>query len=463
MDNNSSHKHKRTLGVFALSMIGIVAILSSRNIPFIAVYGVSSITYFVLGALLFLIPTYMICTELSTAWPEAGGFYAWIKEALGERLALVSIWLEWINTVCAIPASLTFILFTLIYPFAHLIANNRFYEFGLMTSLFWAMTLLNFLGIKASTRLSEVGAALGCLLVLGLIIFLGGFWLLHGHPSQIHFTWKALVPSLHFSNLAFLIIVINGLSGIEIIAFHAKDTREPKINYPIAGRWITVVVLGLYTLATLAVAVVMPNNGSLAGGIVKSLTTFLTAFHLSWLMPILAVFISLGALASTNTWVVGASKGMLAAAESGQLPKIFAHKNKKNAPTTLLITQAIVGTLLAGAYIYMPSLNSAYWLLSDMTAQFTMVMWLLIFASAIILRYKRADVLRSYRVPGGNFGIWLAASIGAIVCLTVLVFSYIPPSSVIHSNSVFRYEAVLIGGLILFSIIPLIYAKFSSS
>lgn len=447
----------RVLGVFALTTMAIAAILSLRNLPIAAVYGLSAVTYYIAAAILFFIPTALVCTELSTSWPETGGLYMWVKKALGPHFGFLAIWFEWINTVCSFPMMLGFILFTLIYPFTHQLANDKFFEFSFMVVIFWLITFINFLGIKTSSRFSAFGVVVGTLLVAILIIALGILWIANGHPLQISFHAKDLIPSFKFGTLAFLITVINSVSGIQVIAFHARETRHPERNFPRAAYLIVAIILLLSILGALSISIVTPHHsGSLIGGIVESLTTFLGAFHLAWLVPTITVLIAIGVIAEINAWVIGPSKGMLAAAKAGQLPKFYAYTNKRGVPTTILLTQGVIGTLLAAAYIFMPSVNSAYWLLSDLTAEFTMMMWILLFISVIVLRYKQPQTLRPYRIPGGKLGIWLVAGIGALVCIVMLVFSYIPPDDVIRSNNILLYESVLFGGLFLFSILPLI-------
>lgn len=452
--------NKRVLGTFPLVTLSVAAILSVRNLPIAAVYGYTAITFYILAALLFFLPSALVCAELSTTWPLKGGLYAWVKEALGERLGFVAIWLEWVNTVVSFPMMIGFIVFTLIYPFAHHLADNKFFEFFFMMLVFWGITLINFFGIRTSSLFSSVGVICGTLLVIGIIIALGTYWVLSGHEVRTHFSWAALWPHFQFDNLAFLIAVINGFSGIQIMAFHAKETIAPEKTYKKAILWTGLIILLMSILGTLAITFVMPSNSpNLIGGIVQSLTVFLEVFHLQWLVPIIALMIAIGVLSEINSWMIGPSKGLLAAAEEGKLPKYFALKNKYDMPVGILIVQAVFGTLLGSAYVFMPSVNSGYWLLSDLTAQFTIMMWVLLFISAIVLYYKRKDTKRIFKIPGKQLGIWLVGGVGTLTCLVMLVVSYIPPTSVIGEVGVLRYELFLIGGMVLFVILPLLYSR----
>ena len=453
--------NKRVLGTFPLVTLSVAAILSVRNLPIAAVYGYTAITFYVLAALLFFLPSALVCAELSTTWPLKGGLYAWVKEALGEHLGFVAIWLEWVNTVVSFPMMIGFIVFTLLYPFAHHLADNKFFEFFFMLLVFWGITFVNLFGIRASSLFSSIGVIFGTLLVIVVIIGLGIYWVLSGHDVQAHFSWAGLWPNFHFSTLAFLIAVINGFSGIQIMAFHAKETINPEKTYKRAIFWTGFIILLMSILGTLAITFVMPSaSPDLIGGIVQSLTVFLSVFHLKWLVPVIALMIAVGVLSEINSWMIGPSKGLLAAAEEGKLPAFFALKNKHEIPVGILIVQAVFGTLLGSAYIFMPSVNSGYWLLSDLTAQFTIMMWVLLFISAVVLFYKRKETQRAFKIPGKQFGIWLAGGVGTLTCLVMLVVSYIPPASIIGESGMLRYELFLVGGLFFFIIMPLLYLKF---
>src|SRR5579871_3856240 len=82
---SAGRAHRKVLGIFALAMINVAAVLSLRNFPSMAVYGWSSVSWYILGALLFLLPSAFVGAELATGWPKGGGVYAWVKQAFGEE------------------------------------------------------------------------------------------------------------------------------------------------------------------------------------------------------------------------------------------------------------------------------------------------------------------------------------------------------------------------------------------
>jgi amino acid transporter len=75
------------LGVFALGMINVTAVLSIRNFPSMAELGWSMVGWYVLALLLFFLPLSLADAELATGWPKGGGVYAWVREAFGSAKA----------------------------------------------------------------------------------------------------------------------------------------------------------------------------------------------------------------------------------------------------------------------------------------------------------------------------------------------------------------------------------------
>ena len=73
------------IGTFSLYMIVLVAIISLREYPIMASQGLHAIFYYLVAFLFFLLPSALICAELSTRYPIKGGVYSWVKLAFGER------------------------------------------------------------------------------------------------------------------------------------------------------------------------------------------------------------------------------------------------------------------------------------------------------------------------------------------------------------------------------------------
>jgi amino acid transporter len=84
-------------------------------------------------------------------------------------------------------------------------------------------------------------------------------------------------------------------------------------------------------------------------------------------------------------------------------------------------------------------------------------MYMLMFASAIVLRYRRASKDRPFRL-GGNATMWIIAGVGFLGSLLAFVLSFIPPAQIATGSTTVWY-AVLFGGAFIMVILPfIIYA-----
>ncbi|MBN2740873.1 MAG: amino acid permease, partial [Rhodobacteraceae bacterium] len=94
-----------------------------------------------------------------------------------------------------------------------------------------------------------------------------------------------------------------------------------------------------------------------------------------------------------------------------------------------------------------------------MTVSLYLLMYLMMYAAAIRLRYSQPEVDRHFRVPGGKLGMWLIAGFGFVAVAFALVVSFFPPSQV-PVGSPGLYTGLVIGGLIVFGAAPfLIHAR----
>lgn len=448
---------RRVISFFALAMINVAMIASLRGLPTMAEYGLSSIFYYMLAAVVFFIPGALVSAELATGWPKKGGVYIWVGEALGPRLGFLAIWLQWIQNVIWFPTVLSFAAATISYVVDPGLASSKVYTVSVILTVYWGATVANFRGMKLSGWISSVGVILGTLGPGAIIIVLGLVWLLSGNPSQIALSERAVIPSMsHLSDVVLAMGMVVFFAGVEVSAVHAQEVKNPQRDYPRAIVTAAIVVLTVFILGTLAISVVVPREKiSLVAGLMQAFSVFLDTFHLSWLVPVMAVCIALGVFGQITTWIAGPSKGLLAVAGHGYLPPFFRHTNRHGVQTHILLIQALVVTALSLAFLLMPTVSSSYWILTALTAQLYLIMYVLMFVSAIILRYKRPDVPRAYKVPLGNPGMWVVAGIGTVACLLAFALGYVPPAQ-LKTGSPITYVVFLIIGALVLSAPPMI-------
>lgn len=456
-------KRKRVLSVFSLVMINVIAVDSLRNLPISAEYGFSLVFFYLCAAILFFIPSALVAAELATAWPQTGGVYIWVCEAFGRRMGFVTIWMQWVYNVVWYPTIMAFISSSIAYAFDPSLATNPHFILAMTLILFWVATLANCFGMRISSLASTVGALAGTLLPMTLIIILGFFWLGSAtHTSEIEFTVTSFFPeSFDSSHLVFSLGILYGLMGMEMSAAHAEEVRNPQKDYPRALLYSTIIIFASLVLASLAIALVIPRESlQLVSGLNDAFSIFLKAYRLNWLMPIISLLIALGSMSCVSAWIIGPSKGLLIAAKEGCMPEWLCWVNKDGAPVRLLILQGVIASLLSTSFVLMPTINSSYWLLTALTTQLALFVYIMIFASALRLRRTHPFVIRPYRVPGNRFTMYLICGSGILTCLAAVILGFYPPGGIAYKSTL-RYDTMLWLGILAFAMPPYIIYAFS--
>ncbi|MEI8333887.1 MAG: APC family permease, partial [Chloroflexota bacterium] len=421
----------KTLGVFALAMINVAAVLSLRNYPSMAVYGWSSIGWYVIGTVAFLIPVSLVGAELATGWPKGGGIYAWVHEAFGEKVGFIAVFCEWSNNLVWFPTVLAFVASTIFYAFNPDLANDNVLLFIVMMAVFWGTTLIAALGERISSSFGSFGVIAGSIVPAILIIGLGVLYVVTGKPIDLPpLSLSAMVPDIQLNTLPFVATVVLLFAGMEMAGFHALDVKNPQADFPKAMAVSAIIIFVLTVLGTLAIAFVVPvSQLSLAAGLMQAFQAFLVAFGLEGLLGPLAILVALGGMALLASWLIGPALGLGVVADGGDMPPVFARTNRRGAPVGVLVIQALLGTLISTAFLFLPSVSSAYWLLSALTVTLLCIAYLGMFGAVIRLRYTQPDVHRSFRIPGGMVGVWVVGGLGFAACAFTFIVSLLPPTS----------------------------------
>ena len=128
-------------------------------------------------------------------------------------------------------------------------------------------------------------------------------------------------------------------------------------------------------------------------------------------------------------------------------------------PVALLIAQAIIVSLFSIVFLIMPTISSAYWILNAALVQIYLIMYILLFAAAIKLRYKHPHVKRAYKIPGGILGMWLIAGLGLLGSLATFFIGFFPPSQIATGNALF-YVSFLVLSIVIVCLAPSVILLF---
>lgn len=452
----STYMKKISLSLLVLLIVS--AIDSIRNLPSAAIFGSSLIFFFLLASIIFLFPTALVSAELSSLFPTQGGVYHWMTKAFGDKIGMLSIWLQWINTMVWYPTILSFIAGIGSYLINPELANNKWYLISSILVIFWLLTYINLFGVNVSATINSVAGLLGTIFPLCLLIVLGAVWIYRKEPLQLSFTRSDILPSfIQIDSWISLTAITASFLGIELAGVHVNDIKNPQKNFPKAIMISALILIMTMLFGSLAIALVVPNTQiNLIAGVMQVMQVFFDALHLSFLTPVLAVLIVLGSLGSIINWLISPAKGLYHAAEYGFLPKFFKKKNKYGVASRILISQAVLVSALCCVFFLVPNINSFYWFLTGLSTDLYLLMYLLMFFSAIKLHYHFKQRALSFKIPGKTLGLWITCMLGIFGCLLTMFIGFFPPAELKITASYYAL-LILLGNLVMISPVFLFY------
>lgn len=460
-------KQAAKLGIFTLAIMNVTAVVSLRGIPAEAEYGVSSAFYYLFAAIVFLIPTSMVAAEMAAMFQDKqGGVFRWVGEAYGKKWGFLAIWLQWIQNAIWYPTVLTFgavsIAFIGMNQSADMaLASNRIYTLVVVLGIYWLATWISLKGMGWVGKVAKAGGLAGTIIPAALLVILGIVYLATGGESQMDFNGKFFPDLNNLDNLVLASSIFLFYAGMEMSGIHVKEMENPAKNYPKAifiGAAITVLI---FILGTFSLGAIIPQKEiNLTQSLLIGFDRYFSYIHASWLSPVMAIALSFGVLAGVLTWVAGPSKGIFAVGKAGYLPPFFQKTNKIGVQKNILMVQGVIVTLLGLLFVVMPSVQSFYQILSQLSVLLYLIMYLLMFSGAIRLRYIMKDAPRPFKIGSkGNGLMWIIAGLGFAGSLLAFVLSFIPPAQ-INTGSNVVWFSVLIGGCIVVVAAPfIIYAN----
>lgn len=453
------------LSVSTLAIMNITAVVSLRGLPSEAVYGLSSAFYYLFAAIVFLIPTAMVAAELAAMFSDKeGGVFRWVGEAFGPKTGFLAIWLQWIESTIWYPTVLTFGAVSIAFIGMNdvsdaALASNKIFTLVTVLAIYWVATFIAMKGIGWVGKISKWGGLIGTIIPVSLLIIFGIIYLASGGHNYMDMN-QSFIPDLSkLDNIVLASSIFLFYAGMEMMGVHVMDVNNPSRNYPKAIIIGSLATVCIFILGTFALGLIIPAKDiNLTQSLLIGFDNYLKYFHMSWAGPVIAIALMFGVLASVLTWVAGPSKGIFTVGKAGYLPPFFQKSNSHGVQRNILLVQGGLVTLLSLLFVVMPSVQSFYQILSQLTILLYLIMYMLMFAAAIRLRYKMKDTPRPFRLGKGNTLMWILGVTGFCGSLLAFVLSFIPPGQ-INVGSTAVWYSVLIAGCVIMVIIPfIIYA-----
>jgi amino acid transporter len=380
-----------------------------------------------LTPLFWAVPTALMVSELASALPETGGFYVWVRRALGPFWGFQESWLTFMGSI--FDMAIYPILFSAYL--AHLIPalGQGSIPFVIGALMILVCAVMNLFGTRFVGE-SSIFFVLFLLAPFAFLIWHGMIW--HGtaspHPA-------APVPALtHTDALGGILIAMWNYMGWDNASTIAGDVQNAPRTYSRAMGISLVVVVATYVAPILAMAHARVPLSAWETGSWVTLAALFGGPRLALFMTAAAVA---AALSTFNALVLSLSRLPYAMARDGFLPHAFARENRRGAPWVAIVVCALFWTCAMG-------LGFERTVMLDVLL--TGLSILLEFAALIALRITEPDLPRPFRIAGGAAGLVLVAVPPAILILISCARN--------HGERIGSFNALTIGvGIVLLGLI----------
>jgi amino acid transporter len=353
----------------------------------------TSVIILIVTPIVWSVPTALMVGELSAALPEEGGYYAWVRRAMGPFWGYQEAWL-----------SLTASVFDMaIYPTLFVLYLGRL--FPALTAWPHAIGALVIAAGAAynlaGARSVGLGSAVMTVLLLAPFAVLVGLALLgRGTPAV------AAPHALGTPDLAGgVLIAMWNYMGWDNASTVSAEVERPQRNYPIAVLSAVALIALAYVVVVGAMAIVGVDPSEWDTGSWVDVARAFGGAPLAWAVVGGGMVSAFGMF---NALCLSYSRVPAVLAEDGYLPSALARRLPRGgAPWVSVLVCSLAWTL---------SLGLSFERLVSLDILLYGSSLLLEFVALVILRVREPDLARPFRVPGGVVGA-IALGVGPLALL----------------------------------------------
>ncbi|MBE8540243.1 amino acid permease [Geoglobus acetivorans] len=434
----------RDLSFFDITMIGIAGMIGAGIFALTGIAagiaGPAILFAFLLNGLIATL-TGLAYAELGSSLPQAGGSYLWIKEAMGKFPGFLAGWVDWAaHTIACALYAVTFGAFfaELVIGFAGISLPRPALA---KLSAFLMITFLAYVNYKGAKESGKLGGIVTILKVMILVVFaLFGIYKTFTYPDWVG-SYTPFMPNGVSGVLAAMGLTFIAFEGFEIIVQSGEEVKNPERNIPKA------IVVSLWT----AVAIYILVAFSLLGAVKAEEPSWMFLGKLAELslvrvadgiMPFGGYMILAGGIISTisamNATIYSSSRVVFALSRTGYLHRIFSDINQK----TRTPHYAIFFSYLIVAVSSLAPIETV----ASAASFMFIILFILVNLSLVVLRLRRPDIKRSFKLP-------LAHVLSIVAIVSQLVVSYYLITQLEHGLLVFAITLawIFLGAFVYFA------------
>lgn len=353
-----------------------------------------------LTPLVWSLPVAFMVGELSSALPVDGGYYVWVRRAMGGFWGFQEAWLSLVASIfdMAIYPALFVAYLDRLFPWFAI--GHRGIETGVLIVMICMLTNvagIRIVGISSVWFVLLLSAPFAVLAVLAP--FRAGAL---SHAVATH-------PASSVGILGGMLVAMWNYMGWDNASTVAGEVEHPQRAYPAAMLLTVAIVTLAYVVPVAAVRITGVPPAAFETGSWANIAGWVGG---PWLRAALVAGGMFSAVGMLNALVMSYSRLPLAMAEDGMLPRAFAKLHPRTgAPWVAIVVCAAGWSLCLG-------LGFENLIVLDVVLSGASV--LLEFAALIVLRVKEPALERPFRVPGGTIGAALIG-VGPVLLLVLSV------------------------------------------
>lgn len=371
----------------------------------------------VLTPIIYSLPIALMVAELATLMPVSGGYYQWVKEALGPFWGFQAGWWAWVASWFDLA----------IYPVLFVEFSAYFLPWletesvaGLPVkwlvelAFIWAFAGMNMAGSSIVGDSSKLFLVI--VLAPFLLIVVIGLFKMQANPVT-PFVPEGLSPIEAFG--AGLFVIMWNYSGWDGLSTVAGDIDNPRRNYPRALAITIPMITLIYLIPTVvALAVVGSQDVEWTAGAFTVVAEGVGGRWLGLFMSFAAVVSAIGLF---SAWLLSYSRIPFALANDGYLPPALVRVHPHRGTPVRTITVAAV---ICSVVTFWASLDeNSFGQLASLSVLVGGCVIMLEFVTLIVMRRRYPDLVRPFKVPGGDAVPYLLITLPALVIVTAVYFT----------------------------------------
>lgn len=418
----------RYLGLFEATMIGVGAMIGAGIFVLTGLAagnaGPAAILAFGLNGIVTLF-TALSYAELSSAIPEAGGGYSFVKKLMPNAVAFISGWMLWFAYVvaCSLYAKgFGSYFLEFFHRYVPVVTNTLVGLFGhelavsfLTVLIGVAFIAINIVGAHASGQTENV-MTIGKILILA--IFIGfGMKAVYYDPALTANNFTPFMPFGTTGIVSAMGLTFIAFEGYDLIATVSEEVVDPETTIPRAILYSLGITIAIYLLVVfVSIGAVPPEGGTptwkMLGnygeiGIVQAAASFMPRFGVVLVLGG-GVFATLSAL---NATVLASSRVAFSMGRDWMLPNVLSkiHSSRRTPVTAILLSGGLF--LLVAVFFPLETIGTASSLLFLLTFS-------LVNVAHMIYRNRNTGSAPPFRVPFYP----VTPVLGVLTCVGLSVF-----------------------------------------